>query len=105
MLPVACLQVKELFEKHDEDDSGILDKDEFRKMVQKAEKYMKLPFNMDENWAELKKVPFNDGADEGVVSHYHQSISPHRSRPTTCGGKHLASAERPCISSTDLLLT
>ena len=79
--------VRELFEAHDKDRSGILDKREFGQLVLRANKDSALPivstmrasptlsaaqgavssaFDLEVAWSEIRKTPFAEGTDLGV---------------------------------------
>lgn len=79
--------VKELFEGADDDNSGILDKEEFGGLVMRANKDRALPvvgmarlgdaaaasdesrapdFDLEQAWAEIRKVPYSEGKQLGV---------------------------------------
>ena len=79
--------VRELFEAHDKDKSGILDKREFGQLVLQANKDSALPivstmrasptssaaqgavssaFDLEVAWSEIRKTPFAEGTDVGV---------------------------------------
>eukprot|EP01043_Picozoa_sp_COSAG02_P044610 COSAG02_NODE_4001_length_5930_cov_20.519122_7_plen_341_part_00 len=79
--------VRELFDAHDKDKSGILDKHEFGQLVLHANRDNALPFigtirtspisgtsngaaasafNLEEAWDEVRKTPFAEGIDLGV---------------------------------------
>eukprot|EP01043_Picozoa_sp_COSAG02_P010971 COSAG02_NODE_397_length_23124_cov_439.255635_13_plen_965_part_00 len=75
--------IKELFEEADDDRSGILEKDEFARLVDRANNNLGLPalfaggpndpdsdskerFNLEQAWKEIRKVPFAEGTKVGV---------------------------------------
>ena len=77
--------IKELFESADDDHSGILEQHEFAALVDKANKNLGLPalfaggpelqdpdsadkprFDLEEAWAQIRKVPFAEGKKLGV---------------------------------------